>query len=78
MPQYPYLQRKELYPKTDASQPIKYYPNTVRLASHCGRCAGCGNPSTRVDSYYLFELCNECDADSVGSAIAEHVLNPNG
>lgn len=76
--QYPYLQRKNLYPKTQPGEPIKYYPNTVKLAQHHGRCAGCGGKPTRVDSYYNFELCDKCDADSVGTAIAEHVMNPNG
>lgn len=75
MAQYPYLQRKKLYPKTKAGEPIVYYPRTVKLASHSGRCVGCGGVPVRVDSYYHFELCNECEADEVGQAIADHVFN---
>lgn len=78
MSQYPYLQRKNLYPKTLPNEPIKYYPNTVRLASHYGKCAGCGSVPVRVDSYYHFELCTTCDAEDVAEGIADHVLNPNG
>jgi hypothetical protein len=78
MKQHPYLDRKNLYPQTGATEPIVYYPRTVKLASHNGRCAGCGGIPTRVDSYYHFELCNECSADEVGQAIAEHVFQePN-
>jgi hypothetical protein len=76
--QHPYLQRKNLYPKTQPGEPIKYYPNTVKLAGHCGHCAGCGETPTRVDSYYNFELCAKCDADSVAQGIADHVFHPNG
>ena len=75
--QYPYLQRKNLYPKTGPGEPIKYYPNTVRLAGHCGHCAGCGSPPVRVDSYYNFELCKTCDAQDVAGEIAAHVFDPN-
>lgn len=74
MKQFPYLQRKKLYPKTEANEPIVYYKKTVSLASHYGKCAGCGGPPTRVDSYYHFELCDVCEADVVAGAIADHVF----
>lgn len=76
--QYPYLQRKNLYPKTGPGEPIKYYPNTVKLAQHDGKCDGCGSTPVRVDSYYNFELCKTCDAQDVAEVIMDHVLNPNG
>lgn len=75
MKQHPYLNRKALYHKTSASEPIIYYPFTVRLQNHrSGLCAGCGKPAVRVDSYYNFCLCSECEADEVGQAIADHVF----
>jgi len=75
--QFPYLQRKNLYPKTEANEPIKYYPNTVLLGKHDGKCDGCGSTPVRVDSYYHFELCKTCDAQDVADEIAAHVFNPN-
>lgn len=72
--QHPYLDRKNLYPKTGPTEPIRYYPNTVKLAKHYGRCSGCGGVPTRVDSYYQFELCDKCTAEEVAEGIAEHVF----
>lgn len=77
MAQFPYLQRKKLYPKTGPGEPIKYYPNTVKLAQHDGKCDGCGGVPIRVDSYYHFELCDNCTADEVAQGIADHVMNQN-